>query len=126
MLKKLLVAASAAAMVMGPAVVAQADDIVRVVENTVTIPAASGGYPGRAAASASCPAGETRTGGGASVIAGNSHAERYLLHSTQPINGEAWWAFATNTDTTNAGTLKVFAICAKVVNTPILTTPISS
>ncbi|WP_086829924.1 hypothetical protein [Streptomyces sp. NRRL B-24572] len=125
MLKKCFLAAAAVAMVMGPATVAQADDIVRVVENEVTIPVASGGYPGRAAAAAECPAGETRTGGGASVIAGNSHAERYLLHSTQPISGERWWAFATNTDTTNPGTLKVYAICAKVVNTPVLTAPVT-
>ncbi|MEU1201245.1 hypothetical protein ABZ446_34205 [Streptomyces sp. NPDC005813] len=126
MLKKCLVAAAAAAMVMGPAAVAQADDIVRVVENEVTIPVASGGFPGRAAAMAQCPPGETRTGGGATVTAGNSHAERYLLHATQPLRGEAWWAFATNTDTTNPGKLRVFAICAKVVSTPTLTTPISS
>ncbi|MFE6856047.1 hypothetical protein ACFVDH_35290 [Streptomyces sp. NPDC057674] len=126
MLKKSLVAAAAVAMTLGSAGFAQADDIVRVVENEVTIPVASGGYPGRAAAQAVCPPGETRTGGGASVIAGNSHAERYLLHSTQPISGEAWWAFASNTDTTNPGKLKVFAICARVVNTPTLTTPISS
>lgn len=125
MLRKILVAA-AAAMVMGPAAVAQADDIVRVVESEVTIPVASGGYPGRASAVAQCPPGETRTGGGASVIAGNSHADHYLLHSTQPISGERWWAFASNTDTTNTGTLKVYAICAKVVSTPVLTTPISS
>ncbi|MCX5395276.1 hypothetical protein [Streptomyces sp. NBC_00094] len=126
MLKKCLVAAASAALVMGPAAVAQADDIVRVVEETVTIPVASGGYPGRASAMASCPPGETRTGGGASVIAGNSHADRYLLHSTQPISGEAWWAFASNTDTTNPGTLKVYAICARVVSTPALTTPIKT
>ncbi|MFB7451350.1 hypothetical protein [Streptomyces sp. NPDC056194] len=125
MLKKCLLAAASAALVMGPAAVAQADDIVRVVENEVSIPVASGGYPGRAAAAAECPAGETRTGGGATVIAGNSHAERYLLHSTQPISGERWWAFATNTDTSNPGTLKVFAICAKVVNTPTLAAPVS-
>ncbi|MFJ6054441.1 hypothetical protein [Streptomyces sp. NPDC092307] len=125
MLKKCLVAAAAAALVMVPASVAQAGDIVRVVENEVPIPVASGGYPGRAAASVACPPGETRTGGGASVIAGNSNAERYLLHSTQPIAGEAWWAFATNTDTVNPGKLKVFAICARVVNTPTLTTPVT-
>ncbi|MFB7356101.1 hypothetical protein [Streptomyces gardneri] len=126
MLKKCLVAAAAVAMVVGPAAVAQADDIVRVVENEVTIPVSSGEYPGTAAAVAECPPGETRTGGGASVIAGNSHAERYLLHSTQPISGERWWAFASNTDKTNPGKLRVYAICARVVSTPTLTTPISS
>ncbi|MEU3317364.1 hypothetical protein ABZ743_32465 [Streptomyces sp. NPDC006662] len=125
MLKKFLVAAASAALVLGPAAVAQADDIVRVVENEVTIPVASGEYPGTAAVVAACPPGETRTGGGASVVAGNSHAERYLLHSTQPISGERWWAFATNTDKTNTGKLRVYAICAKVVSTPTLTTPIT-
>ncbi|MFF3609062.1 hypothetical protein [Streptomyces sp. NPDC002463] len=62
---------------------------------------------------------------GASVVAGDSHAERYLLHATQPLSGERWWAFATNADTGNPGTLKVFAICAKVVSTPALTAPVS-
>ncbi|MFG2882871.1 hypothetical protein ACGFYV_11305 [Streptomyces sp. NPDC048297] len=124
MLKKTFVAAAAVAMVVGPATLAQADDVVRVVEGpAVTIPVASGGYPGRAAAVADCPTGETRTGGGAIVTAGNSHAERYLLHASAPISGERWWAFATNTDTANAGTLRAYAICAKVVNNPTLTTP---
>lgn len=81
----------------------------------VTIPVASGGYAGRAAAAVKCPAGEVLTGGGADVTAGNSHAERYELHSSKPISGERWWGFATNTDTANPGTLTVYAICAEVI-----------
>ncbi|MFE6054117.1 hypothetical protein ACFQ6N_25480 [Kitasatospora sp. NPDC056446] len=57
------------------------------------------------------------------VTAGNSHADRYALSASAPISGERWWAFATNTDTTDPGTLEVFAICAKVVRNPTLTTP---
>ncbi|MFE8013937.1 hypothetical protein ACFU3O_14490 [Streptomyces antibioticus] len=95
-------AAAAVAMVLGSATLAQADDVVRVVENEAT-----------------------RTGGGATVIAGNSHSDRYQLSATQPLGGERWWAFATNMDKTNPGTLKVYAICARVVSTPTLTTPIS-
>ncbi|MFV5998914.1 hypothetical protein ACNPQM_43040 [Streptomyces sp. NPDC056231] len=103
---------------------AEADDVVRVVQSQpVTIPVASGGFPGRAAVVAQCPAGETRTGGGASVIAGNSYADRYQIGSSVPISGESWWAFATNSDPSNPGTLQVFAICAKVVNNPVLATP---
>ncbi|MFD8013677.1 hypothetical protein [Streptomyces sp. NPDC058955] len=113
------------AMVLGSAALAQADDIVRVVENEVTIPVASGEYPGTAAAVAQCPPGETRTGGGATVVAGNSHSDRYQLSATQPLSGERWWAFATNMDKTNSGKLRVYAICAKVVSTPTLTTPIN-
>ncbi|MFJ5834616.1 hypothetical protein [Streptomyces sp. NPDC093089] len=124
MLKKSLVAAAAAAMAFMPAGVAAADDVVRVVESAeVTIPVASGGYPGRAAAVAECPAGETRTGGGAVVTAGNSYADRYQLGASIPIAGESWWAFATNSDTSNPGKLKAYAICAKVVKNPTLTTP---
>ncbi|MEU3278927.1 hypothetical protein [Streptomyces antibioticus] len=55
------------------------DDVVRVVENEATIPVASDEYPGTAAAT--CPPGETRTGGGATVIAGNSHSDRYLTQA---------------------------------------------
>ncbi|MEW1636860.1 hypothetical protein AB0469_22625 [Streptomyces sp. NPDC093801] len=117
-------AASVVAMVTGTAGVAEADDVVRVVTSgPVTLPVSSGGFPGRASAAVGCPAGETRTGGGAIVTAGNSHAERYALGASAPIAGERWWAFATNTDTTNPGTLEVYAICAKVVNNPTLTTP---
>jgi hypothetical protein len=39
------------------------------------------------------------------VIAGNSHADRHLLHSAQSVSGERWWAFATTMDTTNPGTI---------------------
>ncbi|MEU3282606.1 hypothetical protein [Streptomyces antibioticus] len=119
-------AAAAVAMVLGSATLAQADDVVRVVENEVTIPVASGEYRGTAAAVATCPPGGTRTGGGATVIAGNSHSDRYQLSATQPLGGERWWAFATNMDKTNPGTLKVYAICARVVSTPTLTTPVST
>ncbi|MFJ6934753.1 hypothetical protein [Streptomyces sp. NPDC101132] len=124
MLKKSFVAAAAVAMVFGGAGLVQADDVVRVVEGSeVTLPPAAGGYPGRAVAVAECPAGETRTGGGAVVTAGNSYADRYHLTASAPISGERWWAFATNSDPSNAGTLKAYAICAKVVKNPTLTTP---
>lgn len=83
--------------------------------NPVSIPVASGGYPGRAAAEAKCPKGEVLTGGGVNVTAGNSHAERYELHSTIPISGERWWGFATNTDTANPGTIQAYAICAEII-----------
>ncbi|MEU6575493.1 hypothetical protein [Streptomyces sp. NPDC046805] len=112
------------AMVVGTASLAEADDVVRVVQSEpVTIPAASGGFPGRAAAAAQCPAGETRTGGGAIVTAGNSYADRYQLGASAPIGGESWWAFATNSDPSSPGTLQVYALCAKVVSAPVLTTP---
>lgn len=81
----------------------------------VTIPVASAGYPGRAAAVAKCPKGEVLTGGGVDVTAGNSHAERYELHSTKPISGERWWGFATNTDTADPGTIQAYAICAEII-----------
>lgn len=111
-------------MVLGAAGLAEADDVVRVVQGQpVTIPVASGGFPGRAVAVAQCPAGETRTGGGANVTAGNSYADRYHVGSSIPIGGEGWWAFATNSDPSNPGTLQAYAICAKVVNNPTLTTP---
>lgn len=86
----------------------------------VSIPVASGGYPGRAAAVAECPKGEVLTGGGVNVTAGNSHAERYVLHSTVPISGERWWGFGTNTDTTNPGTIQAYALCAKVIRVHVL------
>ncbi|MFJ8143359.1 hypothetical protein [Streptomyces sp. NPDC096013] len=87
-----------------------------IVEGTpVTIPVASGGYPGRAAAQAVCPGGEVLTGGGVNVTAGNSHAERYELHSTKPAGGGRWWGFATNTDSADPGTIQAYAICAKVI-----------
>ncbi|MET7982163.1 MULTISPECIES: hypothetical protein [unclassified Streptomyces] len=124
MFKKSLVAVAALAGVFGAAGAAQADDVVRVVQGTpVTIPVASGGFGGTAAAVAGCADGETRVGGGAFVIAGNSHSERYNLSSSGPISGERWWAFATNTDTANPGTLQAYAICAKVVKTTVLSTP---
>ena len=124
MFKKSLVAAAAVAMVVGAAGLAEAADVVRVVESpAVTIPTASGGFPGTAAVVAQCGPGETRTGGGAIVTAGNSHSERYNLPASGPISGERWWAFATNTDTTDPGTLRAYAICGKVVNNPTLTTP---
>ncbi|MFF0478346.1 hypothetical protein [Streptomyces sp. NPDC004284] len=124
MLKKSLVAAAAVAMTFGTAGLAVADDVVRVVESSeVTIPVAANGYPGRAVAQAQCPAGETRTGGGAMVVAGNSYADRYAVGASIPIAGEGWWAFATNTDPNNPGKLKAYAICAKVVKNPTLTTP---
>ncbi|MCB5167012.1 hypothetical protein LG634_19485 [Streptomyces bambusae] len=124
MLKRSLVVAAAAAMTFASAGVAAADDVVRVVESAeVTIPVASGGYPGRAVAKAECPAGETRTGGGAMVVAGNSYADRYAVGASIPIAGEGWWAFATNSDPNDPGKLKAYAICAKVVRNPTLTTP---
>ncbi|MEU4085267.1 hypothetical protein [Streptomyces aureus] len=124
MLKKSLVALAAMAAVVGTAGAAQADDVVRVVQGaSVPIPVSSGGYPGTAAAVAGCADGETRVGGGAVVTAGNSHSDRYNLSSSVPISGERWWAFATNTDTANPGTLQAYAICAKVVKTSVLTTP---
>ncbi|AJF66479.1 hypothetical protein [Streptomyces vietnamensis] len=124
MLKKSLVVAAAATMAFAAAGVAVADDVVRVVESAeVTIPVASGGYPGRAVAQAECPAGETRTGGGALVTAGNSYADRYAVGASVPVKGEGWWAFATNTDPNNPGKLKAYAICAKVVKNPTLVTP---
>ncbi|MFE0602092.1 hypothetical protein ACFW2T_19185 [Streptomyces sp. NPDC058892] len=45
------------------------------------------------------------------------------MTASAPISGERWWAFATNSDPDNAGTLKAYAICAKVVKNPTLTTP---
>ncbi|MFF3888422.1 hypothetical protein [Streptomyces sp. NPDC001914] len=124
MLKKSLVAVAAMAAVVGTAGAAQADDVVRVVQGAaVPIPVSNSGYAGTAAAVAGCADGETRVGGGAVVTAGNSHAERYNLSASTPISGERWWAFATNTDTANPGTLQAYAICAKVVKTSVLTTP---
>ncbi|MEU6660621.1 hypothetical protein [Streptomyces sp. NPDC046821] len=124
MLKKSLVAVVALAAVVGTAGAAQADDVVRVVQGAaVPIPVSTSGYGGNAAAVAGCDEGETRVGGGAIVTAGNSHTERYNLSASAPISGERWWAFATNTDTANPGTLQAYAICAKVVKTPVLTTP---
>jgi hypothetical protein len=123
-LKKSLVAAAAVAAVVGTAGAAQADDVVRVEQGAaVPIPVASGGYGGNAAAVAGCADGETRVGGGAFVTAGNSHTERYNLTSSGPISGERWWAYATNTDTANPGTLQAYAICAKVVKSTVLSTP---
>ncbi|WP_161692725.1 hypothetical protein [Streptomyces boluensis] len=81
-----------------------------------TIPAPSGGYPGRAVSVAECPDGEVLTGGGANVTAGSSRADLYQLTSSQPISGQKWWAFATNMDSGNSGTLHSYAICAKVIS----------
>lgn len=87
---------------------------------SVSIPVGDGTHPGTAAALAACPDGEVLTGGGANVTAGNSHAERYELHSSRPISGERWWAFATNTDTVNPGSIRAYAICAKVIKVHVL------
>ncbi|MFB6878513.1 hypothetical protein [Streptomyces sp. NPDC056323] len=87
---------------------------------SVSIPVGNGTYPGTAAAVAACPSGEVLTGGGANVAAGNSHSERYELHSSQPISGQRWWAFGANTDTVNPGTIQAYAICAKVIKVHVL------
>jgi hypothetical protein len=122
-----LVAAATAAMLVGSAGFATAAgtgtmDIVQ--GQLVTLPASpGGGYAGSAAASATCPAGEVLPGGGAEVKAGNSYVQRYNLAASRPIGGETWWAYATNSDTNNPGTLQAFAVCAKVTNLDVIHTP---
>ncbi|MGW2232319.1 hypothetical protein ACWCRG_43660, partial [Streptomyces formicae] len=81
----------------------------------VPIPVLPGEFPGRAVATAECPAGEKALGGGANVTAGNSHAERYQLVSTLPLSdGTTWWAFALNSDENDPGTMQAYVNCAKV------------
>jgi hypothetical protein len=122
-----LVAAGTAAMLIGSGGFATAAgtgtmDIVQ--GPVVTLPVSpGGGYAGGAAASATCPAGEVLTGGGAEVRSGNSYVQRYNLAASRPIGSETWWAYGTNTDTTNPGTLQAFAICAKVTNLDVVSTP---
>ncbi|MFF9360124.1 hypothetical protein [Streptomyces griseoluteus] len=122
-----LVAAAAAAMLVGPTGFATAagTGTMHIVEGkTVTLPVSPGnGYAGDAAASATCPAGEVLTGGGAEVKAGNSYVQRYNLAASRPIGNETWWAYATNSDPNNPGTLQAFAICAKVTNVDVIHTP---
>ncbi|MFF7474266.1 hypothetical protein [Streptomyces sp. NPDC008092] len=122
-----LVAAAAAAMLVGSGGFAAADSTgtMHIVEGQlVTLPASpGGGYAGTAAASAKCPAGEVLTGGGAEVKAGNSFVQRYNLAASRPIGGETWWAYATNSDTSNPGTIQAFAVCAKVTNLDVVHTP---
>ncbi|GGN15666.1 hypothetical protein [Streptomyces fuscichromogenes] len=90
----------------------------------VTIPVSPGnGYAGAQAASATCPAGQVLTGGGAEVKAGNSYVQRYNLAASRPIGNETWWAYGTNSDTNNPGSLQAFAICAKVTNLDVVHTP---
>ncbi|WP_167377719.1 hypothetical protein [Streptomyces malaysiense] len=121
------VAAAAAAMLVGSGTFAAADSTgtMHIVEGQlVTLPASpGGGYAGTAAASAKCPAGEVLTGGGAEVKAGNSFVQRYNLGASRPIGGETWWAYATNSDTSNPGTIQAFAVCAKVTNLDVVHTP---
>lgn len=96
----------------------------RIVESPqVTIPVASGGFAGTAAVTAQCPEGEFLTGGGATVTAGNSYAQHYNLPASQPLNGQAWWAFATNSDAGAPGKLRAYAICAKQTSVSVVQTP---
>ncbi|MFJ7495835.1 hypothetical protein ACIQZB_32550 [Streptomyces sp. NPDC097727] len=122
-----LVAAATAAMLVGSGGFATADGTgtMHIVQGRlVTLPASPGnGYAGDAAASATCPAGEVLTGGGAEVKAGNSYVQRYNLAASMPNGGETWWAYATNSDTNNPGTLQAFAVCAKVTNLDVVHTP---
>ncbi|MBT2479573.1 hypothetical protein [Streptomyces sp. ISL-94] len=89
----------------------------------MTIPPAIGTFAGQAAASVKCPKGEVRTGGGALVTAGNSHADRYPLGASIPQDGEGWWAFASNSDPSAPGKIQAYVICAKVASVTTLTTP---
>ncbi|MFJ3993249.1 hypothetical protein ACIPWY_32025 [Streptomyces sp. NPDC090032] len=124
MLKKSLVAAAAVAMVFGTAGLAQANSDLHIVQGAeVTIPPATGSFAGNAAATATCPAGETLTGGGANVTAGNSYTQNYQLASSLPNGNQQWWAYATNMDPNAPGKLRAYAICAKVSNVDVVTAP---
>lgn len=120
-------AAAAAALLVGPAgfATAASTGTMHIVQGTtVTLPASPGnGYAGTAAASATCPAGEVLTGGGAEVKAGNSYVQRYNLAASRPIGNETWWAYATNIDPNNPGTVQAFAVCARVTNVDVVHTP---
>ncbi|WP_042422427.1 hypothetical protein [Streptacidiphilus anmyonensis] len=122
-----LAAAATAAMLVGSGGFAAAagTGTMHIVEGPkVPLPKAPGnGYAGDAAASAKCPAGEVLTGGGAEVKAGNSYVARYNLSASRPIGNETWWAYGTNTDPTDAGTIQAFAVCAKVTNLDVVHTP---
>jgi hypothetical protein len=89
----------------------------------VTIPPATGSFAGNAAATASCPAGETLTGGGANVTSGNSYTQNYKLVSSFPNGNQQWWAYATNMDPNTPGKLRAYAICAKVTSVDVVTAP---
>ncbi|MFB7210910.1 hypothetical protein [Streptomyces sp. NPDC056255] len=122
------VAAATAAMLVGSAGFAGAagsESMHIVMGPIVNLPASpGGGFAGDAAASASCPEGEVLTGGGAEVKAGNSYVHRYNLGASRPLaDGKTWWAYGTNTDTNNPGTLQAFAICAKVTEINVVHTP---
>ncbi|MFJ6831814.1 hypothetical protein [Streptomyces sp. NPDC091209] len=124
MLKKSLVAAAAVAMVFGTAGLAQANSDLHIVQGAeVTIPPATGSFAGNAAATASCPAGETLTGGGANVTSGNAYTQNYKLVSSFPNGNQQWWAYATNMDPNTPGKLRAYAICAKVANVDVVTAP---
>lgn len=122
-----LVAAATATLLVNSAGFATADSSKTmniVYGQIVTLPASPGnGYAGDAAASAKCPAGQVLTGGGAEVKAGNSYVQRYNLAASRPVGSETWWAYATNSDPNNPGTLQAFAICAKTTNLDVLHTP---
>ncbi|MEU8529757.1 hypothetical protein AB0C77_29865 [Streptomyces sp. NPDC048629] len=122
-----LVAAATAAMLVSSAGFATAESSKTmniVYGQVVPLPASPGnGYAGNASASATCPAGQVLTGGGAEVKAGNSYVQRYNLSVSRPLGSETWWAYATNSDTKDAGTLQAFAICAKRTNLDVIHTP---
>jgi hypothetical protein len=121
----LLVTAAAGLILAGSASLARADEGgMRIVEGTpVSIPVASNGYAGNAAAVAECPAGEFLTGGGANVTSGNSYTQHYNLAASKPIAGERWWAFATNSGGSQPGTLTAYAICAKMASVSVVSAP---
>ncbi|MFJ5718468.1 hypothetical protein [Streptomyces sp. NPDC093149] len=122
-----LVVAAAAAMLVssaGFATAAGPGTMNIVYGPIVTIPVSPGnGYAGAEATTAKCPAGQILTGGGAEVKAGNSYVQRYNLAASRPIGSETWWAYATNTDTNNPGTLQAFAVCAQTTNLDVVHTP---
>ncbi|MEU2230236.1 hypothetical protein [Streptomyces vietnamensis] len=125
-----LVAAAAATMLVGStgfATAAAGPQTMNIVYGPiVTLPVSPGnGYAGDAAAQAKCPAGQVLTGGGAEVKAGNSYVQRYNLAASRPVGQETWWAYATNSDPNNPGTLQAFAVCAKVtkVDLDVVHTP---
>ncbi|MFF4012545.1 hypothetical protein [Streptomyces sp. NPDC001717] len=120
-----LVAAAAATMLVNSTGFASAAGTMNIVYSPiVTIPVSPGnGYAGAVGVTATCPAGQVLTGGGAEVKAGNSYVHRYNLSVSRPNGAESWWAYATNSDTTNPGTLQAFAICAKTTNLDVVHTP---